>query len=149
MGCLASLPSNRDDGNAALRRLVKLWLLWRRKLRPLRLAGIHLTRTRTLERGATGAAGNRPTLFTRSMRPSGRSNMEPPTMATIKEIIDQEKPVFDYLNYALRLAAWGSAWRCPSRSTETTPIRFSMRSTWWRLVRARRSDSLRSYDSAS
>ena len=28
-------------------------------------------------------------------------------MATIKEIIDQEKPVFDYLNYALRLAAWG------------------------------------------
>jgi hypothetical protein len=41
------------------------------------------------------------------MRPSGRSNMEPPTMATIKEIIDQEKPVFDYLNYALRLAAWG------------------------------------------
>jgi hypothetical protein len=45
-------------------------------------------------------------------------------MATIKEIIDQEKPVFDYLNYALRLAAWaiGLALSFQINRTNTDPF---------------------------
>jgi hypothetical protein len=46
-------------------------------------------------------------------------------MTTIREILDQEKPVFDYLNYALRLAAWGIGLAVSFQHSRTNPDLFS------------------------
>jgi nitrate reductase NapE component len=46
-------------------------------------------------------------------------------MTRIKEYIDQEKPVFDYLNYALRLAAWGIGLVVAFQLNRTNPDPFS------------------------
>ena len=70
-------------------------------------------------------------------------------MATIKEIIDQEKPVFDYLNYALRLAAWGIGLVLSFQINKANADPFFHAVNWLAIGPARRSDCLRCCDSAS
>jgi hypothetical protein len=78
--------------------------------RPVGKAGVSEVCAAERERNALSSAcigdfvdttAARTALSLRSQQP------EASRMTRFKDFIDQEKPVFDYLNYALRLAAWG------------------------------------------